>query len=82
MRPFMHRSFTIKRRCIARPEKSQLRISAGDSREKPVLASGVKPRSRSARKFFYCQNPRLRVRAISFLPRLMERSEIDRVSIA
>jgi hypothetical protein len=46
--------------------KSGLRISGGDSREKLVLASGDETRSLSARKFFYCQKPRLRVRATRF----------------
>jgi hypothetical protein len=36
----------------------------------------------SHEKFFYCQNPRLRVRATSFLPASSSRYHIDRASIA
>jgi hypothetical protein len=37
-----------------------------DSRKKPVLASADETRSRWARKFFYCQNSRLRVHVAGF----------------
>jgi hypothetical protein len=57
--------------------RESARISGGDSGKKPCLASGDEARSRCARKFFYCQKPRLRVRANCFLPASMSRGDID-----
>jgi hypothetical protein len=37
-----------------------------DSHQKLVLASGDETQSGSPQKFFYCQKPRLRVRATGF----------------
>jgi hypothetical protein len=48
----------------------------GDSHQKPVLASGDETQSRSAQKFFYCQKPRLRVRAAAFPSSCARRDDI------
>jgi hypothetical protein len=58
------------------------RISGGDSGKKPGLASGDEPSGGCARKFFYCQKSRLRVRDDGLLPALISRNDIDRGSDA
>jgi hypothetical protein len=63
-------------RRVAR-RKIASRISGGDSGKKPSLASDYETPSSCARKFFYCQKPRLRVRGGSFLPAPVSRSDID-----
>jgi hypothetical protein len=64
-----------------RETKNAARIRARDSLKNPPLASGDETRSRWARKFFYCQNPRLRVRATGILPASAGRNDIARASI-
>src|SRR5580692_7945359 len=59
-----------------RDGKIASRISGGDSGKKPGLARGDEPPGGCARKFFYCQKSRLRVRGDSFLPALMSRNDI------
>src|SRR6187549_1557930 len=56
--------------------KAASRISAGDSFKKPVLASADETPSRWGRKFFYCQNPRLRVRAMRLQPAKVSRDDL------
>ena len=56
------------------------RISAGDSGKKPGLASGDEPSGGCARKFFYCQKSRLRVRGDGFLPTPISRNGSDRAT--
>ena len=61
--PIVHHNGEVSR---ARSPLRGCESAAGDSRKKPVLASADETRSRSARKFFYCQKSRLRVRAGRF----------------
>jgi len=63
-------------RGVAR-RKIASRISGGDFGKKPGLASDYETPSSCARKFFYCQKPRLRVRDDRFLPAPMSRNDID-----
>jgi hypothetical protein len=57
------------------------RISHSDSRKKPDLASADETRSRRARKFFYCQKSRLRVRAALFRPTSIGVLAVGRIAI-
>ena len=66
-------------RRVAR-RKIALRISGGDSGKKPGLASGDEPPGGCARKFFYCQKSRLRVRGDGFLPTPISRNDGDRAT--
>jgi hypothetical protein len=63
-------------RRVAR-RKIASRINGGDFGKKPGLASVDETPSRYARKFFYCQKPRLRVRGDGFLPAPISCSDID-----
>jgi hypothetical protein len=63
-------------RRVAR-RKIASRISGGDFGKKPGLASDYETPSSCARKFFYCQKPRLRVRSGGFLPAPVSRNDID-----
>jgi hypothetical protein len=56
--------------------------AARDSREKPVLASADETRRQLARKFFYCQKSRLRVRDAPFQAALIRRDDIIRLVIS
>jgi hypothetical protein len=53
-----------------------LRIGRGDSSENPVLAGGDETLARSLRKFFYCQNSRLRVRERGFQAARVSRDDV------
>src|SRR5258708_40105356 len=57
--------------------KPRARISIGDSLKKPVLASADETSGAWARKFFYCQKSRLRVRATHFWPQSASRDDMD-----
>jgi hypothetical protein len=61
--PIVHHNREVSR---ARSVPRRCESAARDSIKKPVLASADETRSRSARKFFYCQKSRLRVRAGRF----------------
>jgi hypothetical protein len=62
-------------------EKIAMRIGWRDSLKKPVLASADETPSRQARKFIYCQKPRLRVRATAFQPAPVSRDDVDCASL-
>jgi hypothetical protein len=70
-----------KRRRIARDTNFGCESAARDSRKKPVLASADEARRRWARKFFYCQNSRLRVHAIGSLAVSAMRDDVRGKSI-
>jgi hypothetical protein len=54
------------------------RIGFRDSSKNSVLASGDETLGRYPRKFFYCQNSRLRVRAARFRARRVSRGDVVR----
>ena len=71
------------RTCIARAvdrlhHNTALRIGHCDSSESSVLAGADETFARNPRKFFYCQNSRLRVRATRFPAARVRRDDVAR----
>ena len=64
-------------RAACKPKRSCESVGR-DSHQKPVLASGDETQSRPPEKFFYCQKPRLRVRATGFCSCGARRDDICR----